>query len=441
MDLLSKLNPLKHDTSATASGLPGARVHPAPLSESVNALTRRYEQLWWGCDRSTPAFSKAYTPQEQAANEKKLEKLVDGLTYELKHLPASGAARQAVQERLRGGAVDFARCALNLEQRHIEFLEKSGMIEAVQGFARQARVFDPAISGDDIYQAARNVMSANFIQILLGQQVAVTPSIFAYSMLYPYTDNYLDDPAISAATKMAFNHRFQHRLMGEATRPANPHEEAISRLIEMIEGEWERQRFPQVYESLLAIHAGQARSLKLVSPGSSPYELDVLGISFEKGGTSVLADGCLVAGWLNPQQAAFLYGYGAFTQLMDDLEDVLTDRKEGRMSIFSQVAGHWPLDRLTDRMFHFGRAILSDLSAFDAPAAGPLKELIERSIDPVLIDTAGRVGNLYSREYLRRLEQHMPFRFAMMKKQREKLERQKVNLSRLMEAFFIEEAG
>lgn len=433
MDILSKWNYLKHDAS-----VPDARMHTAPLAETVTALTRAYEQLWWSCERSAPGFTMTYSTQEQAANEKKLEKLVDGLTYELKRLPANGEARQAVQDRLRAGAVEFARSALNLEQRHLDFLEQSGMIEAVQAFARQARQFDPIISGDDIYQAARNVMSANFIQILIGQPAALTPSIFAYSMLYPYTDNYLDDPAISATTKLAFNHRFQRRLMGEATRPANKHEEAISRLIEMIEQEWDRQRYPQVYESLLAIHAGQARSLKLVSPGAAPYELDVLGISFEKGGTSVLADGYLVAGWLDPRQASFLYGYGAFTQLMDDLEDVLSDRKEGRMSIFSQVAGHWPLDRLTDRMFHFGRAILSDLSAFDAPAAGPLKELIERSIDPVLIDTAGRVGNLYSREYLRQMERHMPFRFAVMKKQREKLDRQKVNLSRLMEAFFME---
>jgi len=35
----------------------------------------------------------------------------------------------------------------------------------------------------------------------------------------------------------------------------------------------------------------QARSLKLVAPEASPFELDVVGISCEKGGTSVLADG------------------------------------------------------------------------------------------------------------------------------------------------------
>ena len=35
---------------------------------------------------------------------------------------------------------------------------------------------------------------------LLGLPVEVTPAVFAYSMLYPYTDNYLDDPAIPRTT-------------------------------------------------------------------------------------------------------------------------------------------------------------------------------------------------------------------------------------------------
>ncbi len=34
------------------------------------------------------------------------------------------------------------------------------------------------------------------LQLLLGIPVRVTPAIFAYSMLYPYGDNCLDDPAI-----------------------------------------------------------------------------------------------------------------------------------------------------------------------------------------------------------------------------------------------------
>lgn len=412
---------------------PAARGQEGAVQDQVQELLRQHLALWWSRERTLPAFPFTYLPKDHAGHDRQLDLWVRGLINELKQIPGAPKTQAAWQERLRPGLVGFGQMALNLEDRHIKFIESSGMIEASQTFARMARQFDPHISGEDIYQAGRNVMSMNFIQVLLGLPVEVTPSVFAYSMLYPYTDNYLDDPSISRTTKLAFNHRFRSRLMGEKTHPANAHEETIGKLVEMIEAQWDRARFPAVYESLLAIHDAQARSLGLVAPGASPFELDVLGISFEKGGTSVLADGYLAAGWITPEQASFLFGYGAYTQLMDDLEDIEQDRQEGRATVFTQTAGRWTMDSVTNQMFHFGRAIF-DLGPFPAQAAGPMQELIDRGIDSVLIDIIGRAGKYYSKEYLRELERHAPFRFDSTRKQREKLTRQKFNISRLVEA-------
>jgi hypothetical protein len=404
-----------------------------PVADTVQKLVQQYIQLWWSCERDLPAFPFTYLPQQQESNEKQLDRWIAGLIHELKHLPPSTAERQAWQERLRPSLTAFARLAMNLEQRHLDFIESTRMPEASQEFARMARQFDPQLSTEDIYQAGRNVMTMNFIQLLLGMPVEVTPSVFAYSMLYPYSDNYLDDPAISSTTKLAFNHRFQRRLLGEEVRPANAQEATISKLVGMIEAQWDRARYPQVYESLLAIHSAQARSMQMTAPGASPYELDVLGVSFEKGGTSVLADGYLVAGWMTPEQAAFVFGYGAYTQLMDDLEDIEQDMREGSQTVFSQTAGRWPLDGITNRMVHFGRAIFSDLSMFETQAASDMEELIERSIDTVLIDIIGRAGKHYSKGTLRELERHIPFRFNSMHRQRDKMNRQKINMGRLIE--------
>ncbi len=432
MDLLAKWSQrMREDT------FPVAHYQGVSVPEMIRDFTAQHLSLWWSCERSFPVFNASFSAQEQAAREKKLEKLADGLVYELKRMPRAPEERQRWAEQLRPrlqpALVDFARDALNLEQRHLDFIESTGMVEANQEFARMARRFDPNISAEDIFQAGRNVMTANFMQVILGLPVEVTPSVFAYSMLYPYTDNYLDDPAVSPTTKIAFNHRFQNRLMGETIRPANANEAIISNLVGMIELQWERSRYPQVYDSLLAIHAAQARSMSLVAPGVSPFELNVLGISFEKGGASVMADGYLVAGLLTPAQANFMYGYGAFTQLMDDLEDLRQDLREGRATIFTQTAGHWPLDGLTNQIFHFGRAIFHDLDDFPAPATAPLQDLITRGIDPVLIDTIGRAGKYYSTDYLRELERHMPYRFANLRRLREKLERQKIGIGSLIQ--------
>jgi hypothetical protein len=406
------------------------------LNDTIDQLLQEHLRLWWASASSLPRFETSYTPREQAENEKQLDGLTSGLMQLLKSRPQAAE----LQARLRPGLLLFARTALHLDDAAIDFVESSGLTRATLDFARMARRFDPQISGEDIYQSGRNVMTAALIQLLLGLPVEVTPALFAYSMLYPYTDNYLDDPLVSPATKKAFNQRFQRRLQGESITAANRHEEIISELVGMIEGQWQRSRYPLVYESLLAIHAAQARSLRLVAPGASPYELDVLGISFEKGGTSVLADGYLAAGELTSSQQRYLFGYGAFTQLMDDLEDLEADRAEGRMTIFSQSAAGWKLDSLTHQLIHFGRNVFTDLDAFDTSAVPALRSLAARCLDPILLDLANQSSFAYSGETLREYERHMPFRFSAVRKQRERLGRQKIGLNQLVD-LLLEHGG
>lgn len=432
MDLISKWNQMIRDEAGFFVREPGT-----PVPDQVQDLLQDYLRLWWACEGGFPAFGSAYTETTRNENGELLADMVAGLAYELKHIPGTVEAQKVQANRLKSAGQKLAGRLLNLEPRHFEFIEASGLLTASQKFARQARAFDSRLSAEDIYQAGRNVMTMNFIQLLLNLPVEITPSVFAYSLLYPYTDNYLDDPAVSRTTKLAFNHRFQQRLAGEKVKTANPQEAVISDLVGMIEEEWPRGRFQRVHDSLMAIHTAQVRSLSMVAPYASPYELDVLGVSFEKGGTSVLADGYLVAGNLTQEQAELMFGYGAFTQLMDDLEDVPADLGCGQMTIFSQTAHGWTLDNLTNRVFHFGRAVFSDLSAFPSPAAGMLKEVIERCIDPLLIDSIGRISHLYSKDYLRRIEQHFPVRFAHMRRQRERLIRQKITLSPLLEKFVL----
>jgi hypothetical protein len=259
--------------------------------------------------------------------------------------------------------------------------------------------------------------------------------MFAYSMLYPYTDNYLDDPAISEKGKVAFNKRFGRRLEGQDVSPSNEAERKIYQMVGMIEGQFPRVQYPRVFESLLAIHQAQIKSVYLMRRGASPYEVDVLGISLEKGGASVLADGYLVAGDLREAQAAYMFGWGAFVQLGDDLQDVVQDAQDGLSTVFSQTAGRWPLDAVTDRSFHFGRKVLQGLDCFTAPTAEPVKQLMRRAVSRLLIDAAGMAGHLYSAEYIRMLEPHSAFRFPFLKERRKQMAGQSASIMGLVEAF------
>ena len=287
----------------------------------------------------------------------------------------------------------------------------------------------------DILQACRNAWTACGLQVLLGRPMEVTPSIFAYSMLYPYSDNYLDDPKVSREEKVGFSGRFGRRLEGDSVHPANAHEEKIWRLVALIEGQYPRPSSPQVYSSLLAIHRAQFDSLRLARSGGAAGEVDVLRLAFAKGGTSVLADGYLAAGSLTAGEARFVFLWGVVLQLGDDLQDIRDDRACGILTLFSQAAGKDPLDALTTRAFHFGGRVMSLLEDVGVAESGTLKELMRRSSRSFLLRCAGEAGEFYTPEYLACLEGCSPYRFSFLNRRREQFARRQAAFARLFEAF------
>ena len=52
-----------------------------------------------------------------------------------------------------------------------------------------------------------------------ASDMGITSSILGYSLLYPYSDNYLDRADISAEEKLRFSERFRDRLRGEGSQP------------------------------------------------------------------------------------------------------------------------------------------------------------------------------------------------------------------------------
>lgn len=405
------------------------------MSAPVQELNQYFMELWWECDRGLPDLGQRYTSQVQTQNERSLLQFLDQVDHILSNPPHSRGEIQASQARLGAAFRSLAESALGFTAEQLDLLPSQAFSEVSEEFVRKARAFDAALSSEDIYQAGRNAWTANGLQWLLGLPVQITPSIFAYSLLYPYTDNYLDDPAISIATKWAFNERFHQRLEGASFAPNNAQEQIIFDLVAMIEKQYSRSEFPAVFESLLDIHDAQGRSLNLMRRAAAPGEVDVLGLSFGKGGTSVLADGYLVGASLNGAQREYMYGHGIFAQLLDDMEDVEQDSQAGRLTVYSQPAGHWPLDALASRTFRFGQSVLRRLDCFDI--AEPARQLIRRGANLLLTDAIGRTDRYYTPAYLNELEAYSPFRFSFLKAQRNDFVRRHGSLLKLMETFTL----
>jgi hypothetical protein len=400
----------------------------------VAGLLDRFISLWWQCPTAPHDLGRKYEFRRQLENEIRTDRALTILDKAMLQPRSNGWNKEAILGKLLDSFYDYTQEVFNFEPSYMQALRTYGFEGALRQFAEMARQFDPSVTIADIYQAGRNLWSMNFVQLQLGLPVEVTPSAFAYSMLYPYTDNYLDDPQIGEEAKRLFNRRFAQRLVGENVAPLNGREELIYSLVEMVESQYERRRFPHVYESLLAIHKAQTRSLVLLQGDVSPYAVDVLGICFEKGGTSVLADGYLVAGELTPVQQEMMFAYGALTQLVDDLEDAQIDRQSGLMTIFSQTLGNWRMDEITNRTMHFGTRVVEILAADTPPALEPLITMFTEAIPLVVIRAAAGHRRYYSRDFVLNMQAHYPLRFSAVESRQKRLYRKQQGLTELIEA-------
>jgi hypothetical protein len=264
----------------------------------------------------------------------------------------------------------------------------------------------------------------------------LTPAVTAYSLLYPYTDNYLDDAAVGSACKRAFNRRLRLWLQGEPAPPATARERKVYELVRLIEENVPREDAGDLYASLLAIHNAQSRSLRLRRE-HCPSDEEILAVTFEKGGTSVLADAYLAVGKLNPAQVEFAFGWGVFLQLVDDLQDLADDASAGIVTLFSQQAGGAALDDLTNRLFRFGDAILTRLDGFRGEQLAALKHLIRNSATSLIISAAGVARDHYTAAYIADLERRSRFRFAYLDGSRARFSRPAGPLSRLVELLTV----
>jgi hypothetical protein len=287
-------------------------------------------------------------------------------------------------------------------------------LEATRQFVRQARTFAPAISDQNLFQALRNLWVTHSVQLFLRGPITLSPALFAYSMLYPWTDNCLDDLLLESAAKVAFGDWLTLRLSGIKAAPRDPHAEQVGRLIGMIERLYPRSEFPEVYLSLRAIHHAQMRSLEQQDAARDWNEQALVSLSIAKGGASVLTDACLVRGSLTEDEEEFMFAYGVLLQLMDDLQDLRDDLANRHMTIFTRQTRVGPLDEVTTRLWAFTRKVLWSFSRFASAQPCSLKSLIQDNLRLLLVQTVARNHEFYTPDFVTRVEASSPVRFCYL---------------------------
>lgn len=397
----------------------------------IKNLKEYYTDVWWQASPSINLNLNRISNDEKRKNETIIERIIEGLVKNLNEYPENEEEKVEWKERTIKFLEDniFTQNIIKLD--FIENEIKERLIESTREFILYSKQFDENISYEDIGQAMRNLWIINIFQMALGIKITLTKSVFGYSMLYPYTDNYLDNINITIDEKKKFNERFLEKLKGYKINSLNIYEEKVFNLIEFIEDEFDREHFKDVYESLLLIHNGQEESLNQQKNCSTPYEKDILGITLGKGGASVLVDGYLINGFLNNEMKEFCYGYGFILQLIDDLQDVKSDLKNNHMTIASQLAGKYHLDEIASKVISLTSVVIENEKCFIDDKKESLKKLILDSCIYMILFAIVSSKEFYSKEYIDKIEEFLPFSLYFCRNIKKKFLKRIKSISRL----------
>jgi len=392
----------------------------------VQARVEFAMEEWWRAGGAWQRTGPVYSARQQGLREKAYDRALEDVRRACRKRTADA------EQRLTRAFARFAAEALDLGPDAIELLTH-GFLPVGKQLARWARRFDASLSHGDITQAARNAWTACGMQPLFGARLRLTGSILGYSLLYPYSDNYLDQRAVTHDDKVRFSRRFRARLRGDALHAAGPHERSIWELVRLIEMEFPRRAFPAVFDALLAIHAAQEESVRQLEQCGGLEERELLRISCAKGGTSVLADACLVRGRLTRQEGEFGFLWGVLLQLGDDLQDVVEDLERGSDTLFTRaVRSGMRLDGLVARLLNFSECVGARMEALPHGDATH-NDLLRMSWRSLILMAVGQAQAYFSAGFLARMEPCSPFRFEFLRARREKLEGERGLFERIFE--------
>lgn len=388
----------------------------------IEAQSARTIEIWDDCGNRRSLNGPRFSKPEQQARERAYDQALLAVERDAKRSRRSNVERAATQRRIVASFAQFSTNALDLDPEAISLLTEDFLPIGTQ-LARWARAFDPALTMVEIVQACRNAWTACGLQPLFGEQMRLTSSILGYSLLYPYSDNFLDREDVSAREKLRFSERFRERLLGEELAACNDREAAIWELVAMIEDEYPREEYPQVFDCLLAIHRAQEDSIAQLGGCGDLEDRDLLRTSVAKGGSSVLADACLARGWLNEEEERFAFEWGVLLQLGDDLQDLRDDIARGSATLFSRAAlSGRKLDNVALQLFAFGERVAASMDRLPNGSAS-LKHLLRISWRNLILRAIAETDEFFSDEFLAEAQTFSPFQFDFLRARQRRLSR------------------
>ncbi len=292
-------------------------------------------RVWEKARPEIPEWLPVYSPEQQTCNERRLNRRLREVRgrFTADRIPSDTAGRLEFLNRMELSLHRYGVLFEDLLPPHQQAFQHLSF-----EFVRRSLQFDPDLGWAEIKQAIRNIWIMGTIQFYLGMPIRLEFPMLAYSLLYPYTDNYLDDSQRSTEDKGRLCRMIEGCIRGEQVRVGESRlESGIAGLLDRINGAYPTSDLPMVRMGLSAILNGQILSLEQQAGDCIPDD-DLLMITLAKGGSSVLADALLVDPRLPAGELRFFWGMGVFLQLIDDFQDMAKDEQHHHQTLFTRRA-------------------------------------------------------------------------------------------------------
>lgn len=344
---------------------------------------------------------------------------------------------QRIQKKLRQKPKDKERkkqweqnLEQELEQDFTELLEREKILslsewmspELLDAFKRETkhftnkvREFDETLTPAQIWQTLRNYFIYAMIVDMQGEKQNAGDPILAYSLLYPYTDNYIDDDQISEQDKERYNQMIAMKLKGESAIPQNSLEEKTCILLDMILDTYTDQAKKKIAGTLLQLLEAQNNSIG--QQKTDVTEEQILEISMWKGSTSVLADYLFATTSWTEYEENFYLKFGFILQLVDDLQDIEEDRNSGSHTLMTEAEKQQKLEQSTNHLLWFTWNVIREFE----PVNPELKGFVLKYCVEISLLTAAMNHQFFSMKYLKALDPYLPFSVDFLKKMKKQL--------------------
>lgn len=360
---------------------------------------------WQSASDQFPDFLKLIPVETKRQNEQYTKKVSGELEELIKRFPHLPVGRKKWKQEMMS-AIDDLLYHETIISIHTSMKEQeiASFRAEVMEFMRQVRQFSPELSFEEIGQALRNYIVYVMFKYIHEVRDSFSMAGFGYSMLYPFTDNYIDSHTYTQEEKAEYNKIIRDKIEGNPVHPKTVHQKKTCDLLQTIDTEYPRKKDSTASDLLLMMLEAQEESLRQQNRGIPLTAEERLDISLYKGGISVLIDRFLVRKELDDEQIKLYLGLGFFLQLADDLQDIRTDSDQGWQTLLTLDLNPETEERLTNKLLHFIHNIMGSYQAEN----NRFKEFVLSNCYQLVFTSLIRSKEFFHEDYLNRTLKYLP---------------------------------